>query len=208
MLAAILAIAAIAFVVNRMAPETPAPAGETAGPGAAMAPDSTDAVAPAGATPRGDGAVAPGSESLDPAEDPHRHIPDPEQVSVSLPIQPVPDQNGPRRDGQTATAPGQPGSSGSDAPGISPGMPAPAASMGQGPVATENAGAPPEAGGSQSLGTGPAGEPSGVTDIEPVALGPEVDPTATLEPNADLGPAPEASDPGTMGPAPEDSGEE
>ena len=64
--------------------------------------------------------------------------------------------------------------------------------MGEGPVALEDAGAPPEAGGSQPIGTGPAGEPSGLTDIEPVALGPDVDPTATLEPNADLGPAPEA----------------
>ena len=49
---------------------------------------------------------------------------------------------------------------------------------------------------------------SNIQPVDPVALGPDVDPTATLEPNADLGPAPEASDPGTIGPAPEDSGEE
>ena len=208
LLAAILVIAAIVFMVYRPQQETPLPRDATMSP----SPEADDAIGDApdvDSVDSADVASPPASagQGVDEEEiDPHTYIEDPPQLSVSLPVVPLSESGSERQVGSSAETP--PVGAGTAA-GVGPdGAAKPTGGTAQGPVAVEDAGAPPEQGGRQALGPGPGGESSGMTDIEPVALGPEMDPTATLEPNADLGPPPEASDPGTMGPAPEDSGEE
>jgi hypothetical protein len=206
LLAAILAIAAIAFVANRLQTEEPLSGADQAthSENAAGAGGADSAPGSATALPE---SAASGAQAPDEAIDPHKYIEDPEQVSVSMPVIPVPDQSSAaRRDAEAASAPGTNSASGPGGPGGAPGVAIPAGQMVQGPVALEDAGPPPESGSPRIVGTGPGGEQSGIEGIQPVELGPEFDPTTIQDENVDLGPAPEASDPGSMGPAPEDSG--
>lgn len=205
LLAAILAIAAIVFVAGRLQTDGPVAGGDAVAPSASSTTSGSEENAP------GSAIAIPGSDATeaqasDEAIDPHKYIEDPEQVSVSMPLVPVPDQSATRRDGEAASAPGAGSTVGPGGPGSSSGAAIPAGQMAQGPAALEDAGPPPESGSPRIVGTGPGGEQSGIEGIQPVELGPESDPTANQDENVDLGPAPEASDPGSMGPAPEDSG--
>lgn len=205
MVLAIAAIAGIAVYLLQSQPESVSPAEgmpRVSGDAATQADPFVSGSSSAKTSEASSG--SPSSAATDEEVDPHKYIEDLPQVSVQLPIEPVPRSQANRKDGQAATAP-EPGRS--TMPGAGPGgaIPVPSGPV-AGDPATEYVGEAPDLGGPQVVGLGPGGEPSGTTNIEPVDLGEPQDIAVEGGAEVDLGPAPEASDPGSMGPAPEDSG--